>query len=258
LFYIKTVNKFPLSLSDEIILLLSEKPLDGSKIREMLDLFETRDRKVVWATLDRLVRNKLVKKDKRYGQVIFSLTKAGVEAIPKEPSFIPIPERAWDQKWRVVIFDIPEKARNVRNHFIARLKELGFARLQNSVYLTVHNVCDQVKETAQLMKILPQVKMMVVEKLFIDDWHDFAAKLWDLKNLASRYKGFLERYQNGYHHQKTNPEILKHWLKRARYEYLSILHDDPVLPKELLPPDWEGGKARELWMRLESILETYE
>lgn len=43
--------------------------------------------------------------------------------------------RRWDGKWRVLIFDIPEKRRNVRDQVRKTLIHLGFFRLQDSVWI---------------------------------------------------------------------------------------------------------------------------
>src|SRR3990167_2211250 len=41
----------------------------------------------------------------------------------------------WDKKWRVVIFDIPEKSRMARDALRRKLKELEFRELQKSVFV---------------------------------------------------------------------------------------------------------------------------
>lgn len=41
----------------------------------------------------------------------------------------------WDGKWRVVIFDIPERLRQQRNMFRSKLKALNFYMLQKSVFV---------------------------------------------------------------------------------------------------------------------------
>lgn len=43
--------------------------------------------------------------------------------------------KKWDKKWRVVIFDIPDKSRLVRDIFRRKLKEFGFYPLQQSVWI---------------------------------------------------------------------------------------------------------------------------
>jgi DNA-binding transcriptional regulator PaaX len=41
----------------------------------------------------------------------------------------------WDERWRIVIFDIWERRRNVRQRLRAILQRVGFVRLQNSVWI---------------------------------------------------------------------------------------------------------------------------
>jgi phenylacetic acid degradation operon negative regulatory protein len=41
----------------------------------------------------------------------------------------------WDNKWRIVMFDIPENKKIARNAFKRHLDRLGFAQIQKSVYV---------------------------------------------------------------------------------------------------------------------------
>jgi len=43
--------------------------------------------------------------------------------------------RSWDRKWRLIIFDIPNNKRAASSAFSSKLKDLGFYKLQKSVYL---------------------------------------------------------------------------------------------------------------------------
>jgi len=52
----------------------------------------------------------------------------------QDPSLKKRPKR-WDRKWRVLIFDIPERRRTVRNRIRHVLIEMGFVRLQDSVWV---------------------------------------------------------------------------------------------------------------------------
>ena len=51
--------------------------------------------------------------------------------------------KKWDRKWRVVIFDIKEKRRAVRDELRTLLTNTGFVRLQDSVWVYPHR-CDEV------------------------------------------------------------------------------------------------------------------
>ncbi len=41
----------------------------------------------------------------------------------------------WDKKWRMVLFDVPEKTRWIRDAFRHHLNQLGFYEFQKSVFI---------------------------------------------------------------------------------------------------------------------------
>ena len=69
------------------------------------------------------------------GEKVASQVRANTYAIKK-------PLR-WDKKWRVVIFDISEKRRIVRDRIRRLIEGLGFYRLQNSVWVYPYD-CEEV------------------------------------------------------------------------------------------------------------------
>lgn len=62
------------------------------------------------------------------------LTKKGKIELLLEKSRVARPER-WDGKWRLYIFDIPEKSRAERNKLRRLLRRSGFYKLQASVFI---------------------------------------------------------------------------------------------------------------------------
>lgn len=42
----------------------------------------------------------------------------------------------WDKKWRLVVFDIPEKKKMARESLRMKLKDLGFKKFQHSIWIT--------------------------------------------------------------------------------------------------------------------------
>lgn len=48
-------------------------------------------------------------------------------------------EQEWDGKWRLCIFDVPEKRRQARDLLRSKLKQWGFMRFQQSVWGTKKN-----------------------------------------------------------------------------------------------------------------------
>jgi len=65
-------------------------------------------------------------------QLVFRLTDSGKDRALWEK--MKMSNEPWDKKWRIVIWDIPEKRRITRDVLRYKLKLLGFQRLQKSVW----------------------------------------------------------------------------------------------------------------------------
>lgn len=67
------------------------------------------------------------------------------------------PQSKWDGKWRIVVFDIPEKKRSARDIFRRKLKELEFVEFQKSVWAHKYPCLREVALLVHLYKIRPYV-----------------------------------------------------------------------------------------------------
>lgn len=54
-------------------------------------------------------------------------------------------DKKWDGKWRLVIFDVPEKRRQARNLLRSSLKKWGFVHWQQSVWVTKKNCTEALR-----------------------------------------------------------------------------------------------------------------
>ena len=81
--------------------------------------------------------SKMVKKGLlRYNGKFYELTSSGTEYLRRWEfaNFKFNKPKKWDQKWRVIIFDIPDKKRKVRDHIRYLFKSAGLYLLQESVW----------------------------------------------------------------------------------------------------------------------------
>ncbi len=88
-------------------------------------------------TLARMRKEKLVKIVDHGGEHIVELTKNGRRRIIKyslDNLSIDKPS-AWDGRWRLVLYDVPHRRKQLRDVFRQTLKSLGFYQLQESVWL---------------------------------------------------------------------------------------------------------------------------
>lgn len=74
-------------------------------------------------------------------------------------------KKKWDQRWRVVIFDIPEHRRRVRVNLRRFMEEYGFVRLQDSVWIYPYDCEDLITLAKANFHIGADVLYMIVERL---------------------------------------------------------------------------------------------
>lgn len=76
--------------------------------------------------------------------------------------------KIWDKKWRVIIFDIAEGKRHLRERLRRSLVSVGFVRLQGSVWVFPYDCSDFVSLLKADMKIGRDVLYMVVDTIEAD------------------------------------------------------------------------------------------
>lgn len=75
----------------------------------------------------------------------------------------------WDKRWRVVIFDIPDKYKKVRDIFRMRLRQLNLYQLQESIYISPYPCFSEIEFLRELYGIPYTVKYLLVEKIEDDE-----------------------------------------------------------------------------------------
>lgn len=118
-------------------------------------------------TIKRLEEQKLVKIKDRGKKQIVEITNQGKKKILKyalDELEIKRPS-GWDRKWRLIIYDIPEKQRRRRNIFRDHLKALGFWRLQESVFLYPFPCEDEIEFLRQYYNLGKHIIILEVKGL---------------------------------------------------------------------------------------------
>lgn len=104
------------------------------------------------------------------GQVELSLTVSGwrrVQRYKTENLQLRRPT-AWDEKWRVVMFDIPEKYKTGRDAMTRKLHQLGLYQWQRSVWVYPYECEDEIRMMAQLYGVDQFIAYMVIERTNAD------------------------------------------------------------------------------------------
>lgn len=118
-------------------------------------------------TIGRLHRQKLIKISEESGQTVVRITEAGrVRALRYKLMEMEIKRPfTWDKKWRIVIFDIPEKHKNMREIFRRHLQVMGFFMLQKSVWVHPYSCFDEIEFLRQIYHVGVNVTYIIADKI---------------------------------------------------------------------------------------------
>lgn len=129
------------------------------------DLFKRSQKESINYSRRRLVQLGLLEYDKNH---YLQLTVKGRRELYKAEakSYKIINPRIWDKKWRVIIFDIPHKHRIKREALRGKLKELGFAQLQKSVWVHPYECEAEIKILKDFFGLSDKdLQILLVEKI---------------------------------------------------------------------------------------------
>ena len=115
-----------------------------------------------------LYRSKLVsERENPDGSLTMVLTEKGKEkAITFDIDKMEIKKpKIWDKKWRMVIFDIPEKKRTARDILRETLKQLGFYEFQKSVFAHPYPCKDEMDYLIEYYNIRPHTRIVTAMEL---------------------------------------------------------------------------------------------
>ena len=84
-----------------------------------------------------LIAQGIFKRINSSGGSRIELTEKGkrlAEGLALRDELRPERQRKWDQKWRIIMFDVWERRRKVRDELRQTLKEVGFVKIQDSAW----------------------------------------------------------------------------------------------------------------------------
>jgi phenylacetic acid degradation operon negative regulatory protein len=171
----------------------------------------------------------------------FVLTEKGDACLSDILSRLPDPNHTWDKKWRIILFDVPESKRTIRQMFRLKLMDLGARMLQSSVWITPNR------------DVVDRFNSIITETDLVESVHFFESdhvggnqidvvKLWDLPKVAEDYQNLFQQFQKEYR-QLKNRQNRSFFAKCMVVNLALHCKNDPRLPAELMPKNWVGYEA---------------
>ncbi|MEO3755420.1 PaaX family transcriptional regulator C-terminal domain-containing protein [Streptomyces sp. B6B3] len=209
------------------------------------------------ATVSRMTRRDLLRSVRQGRQVFLGLTPRAVAVLRdgRRRLEAEIVDRDWDGRWTMLAFSVPETRRADRHALRTRLGWAGFARLRSGVWVS--------PRAADVSRILAELDLLDHAEVFRAEatlWTDparIAQEAWDLPAIAAGYRRFLDRWSGGASGDASAElDALDDLSRRTRLtaEWLLLIRRDPRLPRALLPAEWPGIRAQELFRSLQSQL----
>lgn len=206
---------------------------------------------LVW----RNIKTGYIEKVEKQGEIYIRLTSAGNKKIVRDFPFLSFQNKKWDKTWRVVIFDIEEVSRQVRERFRGKLKELGFGMLQESVFISPYDIAQDFTEFIDAQGLNESAYLLEVSSIAVGDIKALVNRVWHLDHINDMYKKIIEKIKDSYltidsdrlnKLNKDESKKVQDGIIEIKKEYLEVALRDPFLPKELLPSDWLGDEVRKL------------
>ncbi|KKS80093.1 MAG: hypothetical protein UV54_C0016G0008 [Candidatus Beckwithbacteria bacterium GW2011_GWA2_43_10] len=153
--------------------------------------------------------------------------------------------RPWDGVIYLITYDIPETKKIFRDKLRLILNRIGAGYLQGSVWITPYNPQQILKEFSHLFGFEGEIIVSCIGKdgyIGNESLNELLNRVYRLEEINNQYGKFLDKYR-----KLSLPSVDK-W--KAAAMYLSILKQDPQLPDDLLPDNWRGNKAYQVYLYL--------
>ncbi|MEK7141058.1 MAG: PaaX family transcriptional regulator C-terminal domain-containing protein [Patescibacteria group bacterium] len=215
--------------------------------------------------LNRQLQTGDIEKVVNHDEVFLRLTSVGRERIVRDFPMLSLANKPWDGRWRIVIFDIAEIDKNTRELLRDKIRQLGLGMLQESVWITPHDVSVDLREFLESKDLGEAAFVLEISSILAGDQELLVRKIWNLDDLEEVYRDIIEEAgklndlyvvssgRNVQYAGAKRTELIEK-VRKIRQGYGEALLSDPCLPRELLPKDWPAEKTRRVVRDLQKII----
>ena len=202
------------------------------------------------SALSRMTREGWLAARRMGGTPLYRLSARGRELIEQGIRRIYGRHRAaWDGRWLLVSYSLPEPRRGQRDRLRQGLSFLGFGSLGNGLFISPHDLRAQVDELIRRYRVEREVTVHRGTLERPADPAQVVARAWDLEKVADLYVEFLER--TGRAVAAADALDDREAFRRRfllTHEFRRFPFSDPDLPDALLPTGWVGSTAKETFL----------
>ena len=164
-----TTQKVLVLLLGGLALGLSSSPKQYFRVLKAIAKdWKTINRYALHRAIKRLYRSRLIDaRDNPDGTTTLFLTKKGKNiALKYNIDNIKIaPMKKWDGKWRLALFDIPERHKKARNALSLTLKKIGCLQFQKSVFVHPFECSNEIDFIIEFFSLRSYVRFILAEHI---------------------------------------------------------------------------------------------
>ncbi len=156
--------------------------------------------------------------------------------------------------WILAVFSVPETERFRRHQLRSRLAGLGFGTVAAGVWIAPAHVYQEARETLERVELASYVDLFRADHLGFVGSDLRIGEWWDLDRLQLGYKNFLDvhgRVLSSYRRGRKvdDRQAFAHFMP-ALTDWRRLPYAEPGLPSDLLPPQWIGLRAADVFFEL--------
>jgi phenylacetic acid degradation operon negative regulatory protein len=217
------------------------------------------DEPAVRSSISRLKRRGILEAERVDGAAGYGLSERARAILDEgDRRIFERPRAGMDDGWVLAIFSVPEAQRQKRHMLRSRLSWLGFGTVAAGVWIAPGHLEAETRDVLERYELSAYVDLFHASYLGFADIAAEISSWWDLEGLQKLYDEFIADQQ----------VVLKRWKRRrsvdaaaAFADYVRVLTAwrrlpflDPGLAPELLPKDWPGVRAADLFFDLRARL----
>lgn len=203
-----------------------------------------------YSIVSKLLEQNKIHRIKKGTSHSYDITSKGLLHLQKRRLLNILQGKKWDKKWRILIFDIEEINKNLRNNLRDTIKEFGFGYLQKSVWISPYDVFKKLEEFIQMRKLQNNIILIESKKLSIPN-QELASIVWQIDKVKSNYNQiYKDLYNISIKRKLKKYKDLKPEFNKIYKQLISTILKDPHLPKEFLSHKWPYQKTVSLAKKL--------
>ena len=221
-----------MTVIDELLVFFDDG--ESKTIDDCTATMEGRTKQTLSSTIGRLIGRGWMKlvRDKKSTVSRYVITDEGQSKVTRTLSHIALSTERHDGTWMFVVFNIAEKQRKYRDILRNRLSQVGFGRVQNSLWAAARDISFELDDDLSTRQIKENVTILRPTLNEIDAQEVARSFEWDWKTLADGYSQFIALADNYLGNNKQQSTLAARLLV---YRYAKLLSQDPKFPEKLEP-----------------------